>query len=143
MRGTNPRALIAVAALVLGCRGAATPVSGASDSRLPGSTAAPATARRRARPTRTHVSEDEAQRPHPELPPDRRALMVVGPPGKGEERWVDADAAEGAGYTLLDLSDDWTPFIFAEQMSADGQPLPHRYRRIFLGLCDRETGHGA
>jgi hypothetical protein len=101
--------------LLLGCRGAATPVSGASDSRVPGSTPAPAPGTPQARPKnapRTHVSDEEAQRPHPELPPDRRALMVIGPPGHGEERWVDADAAEGAGYTLLDLSDDWTPFIF-------------------------------
>jgi len=140
MRGPNPRALIALA-LLLGCRGAATPVSGASDSRLPGSTPAPAagtpTPRAKSAP-RTHVSEEEAQRAHPELPPDRRALMVIGPPGKGEERWVDADAAEGAGYTLLDLSDDWTPFIFTEQMSAEGQQLPNRYRRIFLGLANDE-----
>src|SRR5262245_63444668 len=137
MRGTNPRALIALA-LLLGCRGAATPASGASDSRLPGSTAAPTTATPQPRPKRTHVSEEEAQRAHPELPLDRRALMVIGPPGKGEERWVDADAAEGAGYTLLDLSDDWTPFIFTEQTSADGQPLANRYRRIFLGLANDE-----
>src|SRR5262245_12882049 len=137
MRGTNPRALIALA-LLLGCRGAATPASGASDSRLPGSTAAPTTATPQPRPKRTHVSEEEAQRAHPELPLDRRALMVIGPPGKGEERWVDADAAEGAGYTLLDLSDDWTPFIFTEQTSAEGQPLSNRYRRIFLGLANDE-----
>ena len=141
MRGTNPLALAALAALLFGCRGAATPASGASDSRMPGSTPAPAPGTAQARPKsapRTHVSEEEAQKPHPELPPDRRALMVIGQPGHGEERWVDADAAEGAGYTLLDLSDDWTPFIFTEQTSADGQPLPNRYRRIFLGLANDE-----
>jgi len=30
----------------------------------------------------------------------------------------------------------WTPYIFAEQTAPDGQPLPNRYRRIFLGLAN-------
>jgi len=34
---------------------------------------------------------------------------------------------------VVDLSDDWTPYIFAQQLAADGQPLPNRYRRIFVG----------
>src|SRR6185503_6687197 len=46
-----------------------------------------------------------------------------------------------AGYTLIDLSDDWTPFIFEEMKDASGQPLPNRYRSVFLGLAD-DTGDG-
>jgi hypothetical protein len=92
------------------------------------------------------VSEAEALRPRPDLPPDRRALVVIGaapgengqPAKPGEERWIDADLAEAAGYTLVDFSDDWTPYIFAEQTGADGQPLPNRYRRIFIGLANDE-----
>ena len=77
---------------------------------------------------RAHVSDEEARKPHPDLPPDQRALLVTGEPGHPEERWIDAEAAAGAGYTLVDLSDDWTPFIFAEQTdgrrAAAAQPLP-------------------
>jgi hypothetical protein len=62
--------------------------------------------------------------------PGQKALIVEG----GEERWMDAKAAEAAGYTLIDLSDDWTPFIFAQHHDANGQPLPNRYRRVFIGL---------
>jgi hypothetical protein len=104
---------------------------------------------RRAVP-RGPVSEAEALRPMPDLPPAERALVVVratpaaagqagqsGQPAQpGEERWVDAEAIESAGYTLVDLSDDWTPYIFAEQTGPDGQPLPNRYRRIFIGLAN-------
>jgi hypothetical protein len=78
------------------------------------------------------VSPAEAQRPRADLPPAERALMVV----DGQERWVDAHAAEAAGYTLVDLSDDWTPFLFAEQTTPEGQPLPNRYRRVFTGLAN-------
>src|SRR4029077_8231333 len=73
-----------------------------------------------------------------------RALVVIGaapaqagqPAKPGEERWIEAEAAEAAGSTLVDLSDAWTPYIFAEQTGPDGQPLPNRYRRIFVGLAN-------
>jgi hypothetical protein len=54
----------------------------------------------------------------------------------GQERWLSAGAAVAAGYTLIDFSDDWTPYIFAPQSGADGQPLSNRYRRIFVGLAN-------
>jgi hypothetical protein len=49
---------------------------------------------------------------------------------------MDAQAATAAGYTIVDLSDDWTPYIFAPQTGADGEPLLNRYRRIFVGLAN-------
>ncbi|HXJ22648.1 MAG TPA: hypothetical protein VMT03_20690 [Polyangia bacterium] len=153
MRGSFLRAtstLLLVAAL--GCRqsaqlhGEGAPANHAGEqggAAEPGETAAPP-----AKPPKPHgpVSEAEALRPRPDLPPDRRALLVVGaapgengqPARPGEERWIDADLAEAAGYTLVDFSDDWTPYIFAEQTGADGQPLPNRYRRIFIGLANDE-----
>ena len=56
--------------------------------------------------------------------------------GRAKERWIDAAAAVDAGYTLMDLRDDWTPYIFAEQHAPDGAPLPNRYRRVFIGLAN-------
>jgi hypothetical protein len=151
MRGSFLRAtstLLLVAAL--GCResaqlhGEGAPANHASE--LGG--AAPPSAPTAAAPPKPRgpVSEAEALRAHPDLPPDRRALVVIGAapgengqPGRpGEERWIDADMAEAAGYTLVDFSDDWTPYIFAEQTGPDGQPLPNRYRRIFVGLANDE-----
>jgi hypothetical protein len=68
-----------------------------------------------------------------DLPPERRALMVI----DGKERWVDAEAVAQAGYTLVDLSDGWTPRIFGEEHAADsGELLHNRYRRVFLGLAN-------
>jgi hypothetical protein len=78
------------------------------------------------------TTEANALRARDDLPPERRALVVV----NGAERWVDAQAIESAGYTLVDLGDDWTPGIFAEERSADGTPLPNRYRRVFIGLAN-------
>lgn len=54
----------------------------------------------------------------------------------GKESWIDAKAAERSGYTIIDFSDDWTPFIFAEQAGPDGAPLHNRYRRVFIGLAN-------
>jgi hypothetical protein len=64
--------------------------------------------------------------------PAGRVLVVEG----GQERWMDAQAATAAGYTIVDLSDDWTPYIFAPQTGPDGEPLQNRYRRIFIGLAN-------
>jgi hypothetical protein len=137
MRGHHLKpATVALAALLCSCSGASTPASHSGDSRT-AATASPPTpgappAPRKKEP-RAHVSDEEARKPRPDLPPDQRALLVT---GQSEERWIDAEAAEAAGYTLLDLSDDWTPFIFAEQFTAEGEPLHNRYRRIFLGLAN-------
>ncbi len=78
--------------------------------------------------------EEEALRPRDDLPPEKRALLRV----QGEERWVDAEAIQAVGYTLVDLSDNWTPLIFREDHLEDGTPLHNRYRRVFLGLANDE-----
>lgn len=68
-------------------------------------------------------------------PDEARAASVL-TVENGQERWMSAQAAIDAGYTILDLSDDWTPYIFAPQTGPDGQPLENRYRRIFIGLAN-------
>jgi len=54
----------------------------------------------------------------------------------GKESWTNAAAAARSGYTIVDFSDDWTPFIFAEQKGPDGTVLHNRYRRVFIGLAN-------
>lgn len=67
-----------------------------------------------------------------DLPPAERALVIV----NGAERWVSAAAAVAAGYTLVDLGDDWTPFIFQEVTDGNGNLLANRYRQVYLGLAN-------
>ncbi len=45
-------------------------------------------------------------------------------------------AARSMGYTVVDLGDEWTPYIFAPQRSDSGEDLPNRYRRVFVGLAN-------
>jgi hypothetical protein len=134
MRGIRTISFAAFVAAIA-CSGAAAPTTHTSDSHAPAT--GPGAAQGRAPGTpRGHVSEEEALKPRPDLPPEKRAFVVVGPADKPEERPIDAEAAEAAGFTLVDLRDDWTPYIFAEQTDPNGQPLPNRYRRIFLGLAN-------
>jgi hypothetical protein len=85
------------------------------------------------------VPDGDALRARDDLPPGQRALLMI----NGAERWVDAKAIESAGYTLIDLRDDWTPSVFAEEHAADGTPLHNRYRRVFVGLAnDQLDGDG-
>lgn len=73
------------------------------------------------------------------LPAERRALQVVG----GVERIVDADLARARGLTVVDLSDDFVPYIFQDGKSPTGALLPNHYRQVFVGLAnDRSDGDG-
>ncbi len=65
-------------------------------------------------------------------------VFEVGPDGEKQERWLSAEAATAAGYTIVDLSDGWTPFLFEELLDASGRPMPNRYRRVFIGLANDE-----
>jgi hypothetical protein len=70
-------------------------------------------------------------------------VMELGSDGEKVERWLPADAAEAAGYTIVDLTNDWTPFLFEQHSDAEGRPLPNRYRRVFIGLAnDQLDGDG-
>jgi hypothetical protein len=77
---------------------------------------------------------ENALKSRDDLPPERRALLLV----DGKERWVDAQAIASVGYTLVDLSDTWTPLLFREDRNAQGELLHNRYRRVFLGLANDE-----
>ncbi len=74
-----------------------------------------------------------------DLPADRRVVVSV----KGETRTVDGAAAIEAGYTIVSMRNDWTPYIFTPKMDPEGVELPNRYRRIYLGLAnDRLNDEG-
>ena len=71
--------------------------------------------------------------PDPGAPSDGDRALVI---RDGQETWTSAAGAARSGYTVVDLGDDWTPYIFAEHRGPDGAPLPNRYRRVFLGLAN-------
>jgi hypothetical protein len=80
---------------------------------------------------------DEGHRGEPIL------TVIDGAGGQKEESWVPVEQALADGRTLIDFSDDWTPYIFEEQRDAEGKLLPNRYRRVFIGLAnDQLDGDG-
>ncbi len=95
-------------------------------------------------PTRSNAAAavpdpDDLPPTAPDLPPDQRAIQVVG----GIERTVDADLARERGLVLVDLSDEWSPAVLHDGTASDGAALPNRYRTVFVGLAnDRTDGDG-
>jgi hypothetical protein len=79
------------------------------------------------------AAPSQAPAPAPSVAPDDDRALVV---RDGQESWTSASGAARSGYTVVDLGDDWTPYIFAEHRDADGAPMPNRYRRVFLGLAN-------
>jgi len=59
---------------------------------------------------------------------------------------VDAARADVDGRLLLDLGEDWTPYIFTDSSSPDEEPKPMAYRPTYLALARGEfpnDRHGA
>jgi hypothetical protein len=54
------------------------------------------------------------------------------------DRQVDAAKADERGYLILDLGEDWTPYILTEASSPDEEPKRHRYRSTYLALARGE-----
>jgi hypothetical protein len=82
--------------------------------------------------------DSKPKTPIPTAPGEQILIIVDGPGGEKQERWMPAEEARAAGYTLIDLGNDWTPYIFEPLESPDGQALPNRYRRVFIGLANDE-----
>lgn len=57
----------------------------------------------------------------------------------GRRRATTRSWALAHGYTILDLSDDWTPYIFSEKESEGAPSKPNSYRKIYIGLANDET----
>lgn len=73
------------------------------------------------------------------IPANQRVLIVV----DGAERYVTRAEAVRQGYDLVNFRNDWTPYIFQPMADPEGNPLPNRYRRIFIGLAnDKMDGDG-
>jgi len=124
---------LALASLSLGGCGNAT-----QDQQPPGRAAGEGEPGGAAEPEVPRVAvRDEGHEAEPVL------TLADGANGAKVERWIPAAQALADGHTLIDFSDDWTPYLFEEQRDPAGQLLPNRYRRVFIGLAnDQLDGDG-
>jgi hypothetical protein len=51
---------------------------------------------------------------------------------------VELADAPGQGYLVLDLGDDWTPYLFTEASAPGETPIPNAYRATYLALARGE-----
>lgn len=63
-------------------------------------------------------------------------------------REIEAGSAADEGYLLLDLGEDWTPYLFSERDRETGERIPNTYRSTYLALAreqfpDNHHGHRA
>jgi hypothetical protein len=78
-----------------------------------------------------------------EPPPERRAVMMR----EGTEEVIEVGEARQRGLTVVDLSDEWVPYIFREVqvVNPEGEKiwLANRYKRVYSGLAnDLSDGDG-
>lgn len=89
------------------------------------------------------ASEAEEDRPAagptPKSVDNRPAPKLLEPVpvwSKGERAEpMEAAEADAKGYLLLDLGEDWTPYLFSERGTEDEEPVPNAYRATFQALA--------
>jgi hypothetical protein len=79
------------------------------------------------------------EHPRPPLfePPKLERPVPLWENGK-EVRTVDGARAAEEGYFLLDLGEQWTPYLFTDGFANDGTPLPNAYRPTYIALARGE-----
>lgn len=65
--------------------------------------------------------------------PAQKAWIMA--PGE-EPTEMDIGQAEARGYTIVDLSNTWTPYIFTEKTPGAEDSTPNRYRQKYVGLAN-------
>jgi hypothetical protein len=51
---------------------------------------------------------------------------------------IDAQGPAAGDHVFLDLGEGWTPILFSDGAAADGTPLPHSFRPVYLALARGE-----
>ncbi|MEM7152927.1 MAG: L,D-transpeptidase [Myxococcota bacterium] len=58
-----------------------------------------------------------------------------------EPRSVPIGAAESWGYSVIDLSNDWTPYIFSDKTAGADDTQANLYREKYIGLANDRIDH--
>lgn len=61
--------------------------------------------------------------------------------GGGAPTKLPVGAAEARGYAIIDLSNDWTPFIFSTKTPGQDDEKPNVYRSKYIGLANDRVNH--
>ncbi|MCG8554094.1 MAG: hypothetical protein MJD61_02215 [Proteobacteria bacterium] len=69
------------------------------------------------------------QRPPPMAQPV--PLWAVG----RQTKMIDAATASVNSYLVLDIGEEWTPYIFTDGVDTEGNPAPNSYRKTYLELA--------
>ncbi|PIE18041.1 MAG: hypothetical protein CSA65_06305 [Proteobacteria bacterium] len=120
--------LSAVVLLGLGC-----PASSQSTKPTTTPTTKPAASAPKAAPGPTFT-------PRAQIKPDRLVWAYL----DGKRRAMDIDEARSYGLTIVDLADDWVPYIFWAQTPGKDDHKPNRYMQTYVDLAnDRIDVNGA
>ena len=90
-------------------------------------------------PSEDSVSTQQSEAPRPRLlwadaqPLAAGEVFVLTPEGASRDT---AENAKRQGLLVVDLSDDWAPFIFSETNAPGMEMKPNAYRKVFVALAN-------
>jgi hypothetical protein len=138
-RGIVRGLAMAVALAALACSGTK-PVGGEDpEAGVPGTNAAgdPAAAGDGAMPSEAELGPvgKHSFREHP------AGVAWVFPAEGGAPTKLPIGVAEARGYAIVDLSNQWTPFIFSTKTPGQDDDKPNVYREKYIGLANDQVNH--
>ena len=69
------------------------------------------------------------------------SAWVIDPEGEEPPRTLPIGAAEARGYSIIDLSNDWTPYIFSAKTPGLPDEQANLYRDKYIGLANDRIDH--
>jgi hypothetical protein len=79
----------------------------------------------------------ESKQPEQKAPPPMVQPVPLWKDGKIEKQ-VDGATAALHGFMVMNLGEDWTPYVFTDGLKADGSPAKNTYRPTYLDLARGE-----
>ena len=79
-----------------------------------------------------HPETKEVAAPKQNIPPDRRVWAYIG----GQRKLMDVDEARSYGLTIVDLSDDWVPYIFWSRTPGKDDYSRNHYFDFYVALAN-------
>lgn len=119
--------LLVLLSLGLGCPATSQPVPG-GPQQLPSSQPADLTG---TSPTSAGAPTQQLV-PPAQIAPDRRVWAYI----DGVRRAMDIDDARSLGFTIIDLSDDWVPYIFWPRTPGKDDYKPNQYLATYIDLAN-------
>ncbi len=93
-------------------------------------------------PSKTELQKQETDKDKERVKEKKKKKVIKNPIlfcSDGECKNIEKEKTEGDNYHIVDLGENWVPYLFTEQSSPSGEKKENNYRDTFLALAQNRT----